>query len=309
MKTLRRLALITTLLTLLLIAVGASVRAAGAGLGCRDWPQCFENHWLPPADASGLSAADARDYSFAKAWIEYANRLVGVVIGLFIFATGVLAWFVARHRPAILWLLSAAVVMTGFQGWQGGQVVFKELDPRWVTVHLVTALVILVLLARATTDLFGSGWVKPDRLEPRRARMRLAARIALVFVLSQVVLGALVRGTVDLVALEQPTLARPDRLAEVGFIDIFHRQIGALSWFLIAGAAFLAWRSRGGASLAIRRWAAVAFGLGSLQIAFGLGLAYVGLPPALQVLHITSACALVVALDLLQRFAGADLKP
>ncbi|MEZ6196233.1 MAG: COX15/CtaA family protein [Planctomycetota bacterium] len=306
MNGLRRLTLITTILTLGLIAVGASVRAAGAGLGCAHWPKCFETHWLPPSDASDLPPADAAKFNLAKAWIEYANRLVGVVIGFFILATGILAWKRARRRRDVFPLLAAAVLLTGFQGWQGGQVVFKELDPRWVTVHLVTALAILLLLARALLNLSEPRSLPiPEKLDPDRARLKLAARAALVLVVSQVVLGALVRGTVDLVANENPDLARGDRLAEVGFIDHFHRQIGALAFFGVAAAFWFARRTRHLEDGSDRtRTATAALLLAAVQIAFGLGLAYVGLPPVLQVLHIATACALVVSLDWLQALAG-----
>src|SRR5512134_570346 len=64
------LGLITALLTIGLIVVGAVVRVSGSGLGCGDdWPLC-NGSIFPPLD--NLSA-----------WIEWSHRLLAMLIGLF----------------------------------------------------------------------------------------------------------------------------------------------------------------------------------------------------------------------------------
>ena len=40
-RRLRALALLTCLLSLLVVAVSATLRLSGAGLGCADWPGCY----------------------------------------------------------------------------------------------------------------------------------------------------------------------------------------------------------------------------------------------------------------------------
>ncbi|MEK9985133.1 MAG: COX15/CtaA family protein, partial [Opitutae bacterium] len=76
----RKLATSTLIATLLLILVGGLVRVSGAGLGCPDWPRCW-GCWLPPADISVIDPVkyDISQYNKTKMWIEYANRMVGVV--------------------------------------------------------------------------------------------------------------------------------------------------------------------------------------------------------------------------------------
>merc|ERR1711965_19697 len=94
----RGLATLTLAAVYFLILVGASVRASGAGMGCPDWPTCF-GQWVPPTAESQLPAnyqevyaelgyGDTR-FNVVKTWTEYLNRLIGVTIGLLIFAT---AW-------------------------------------------------------------------------------------------------------------------------------------------------------------------------------------------------------------------------
>ena len=90
----RRFALITLGAVYFLIAVGASVRASGAGMGCPDWPTCF-GQWIPPTSETQLPSdyqeiyadlgyADTR-FNVVKTWTENLNRLIGVIIGLLIY--------------------------------------------------------------------------------------------------------------------------------------------------------------------------------------------------------------------------------
>ena len=74
----QRLAVLTTVLTYLLIAVGGLVRASGAGLGCPDWPRCF-GAWIPPASAADLpSQFDASQFNPTLMWTEYLLSLIHI---------------------------------------------------------------------------------------------------------------------------------------------------------------------------------------------------------------------------------------
>ncbi len=77
----------------LVILAGGVVRMTQSGMGCPDWPKCF-GMWIPPTDASQLPAdfesylsKQDIDHSFNvyHTWIEYINRLLGAILGVFIF--------------------------------------------------------------------------------------------------------------------------------------------------------------------------------------------------------------------------------
>src|SRR5688572_9949285 len=99
----QRFALITTIATYLLIGIGGLVRAAGAGLGCPDWPKCFDR-WIPPTDVSQVPPSiDPSLFNVTKAWIEWLNRLTGVIVGFLIFGALVLAILHHRRSRRVLW--------------------------------------------------------------------------------------------------------------------------------------------------------------------------------------------------------------
>ena len=113
MKLFLKIFILCTALTYMLIFVGALVRVSGSGLGCPEWPKCygefyppltslemekrlFEEHStgtkLTEKEAGELAQAfDVRNYNVLKAWIEYVNRLCGVILGLFMILVVILA--------------------------------------------------------------------------------------------------------------------------------------------------------------------------------------------------------------------------
>jgi heme a synthase len=124
-KRFRNIGVITVVAVYFLILVGGIVRSTGSGMGCPDWPKCFGS-WVPPTDVSQLpddyleiykeqrveknrklagyldkmgfekvsqeifahpNQYTETEFNVTKTWIEYLNRLVGVVIGILIFLT------------------------------------------------------------------------------------------------------------------------------------------------------------------------------------------------------------------------------
>ena len=190
MREFRNIAVAATAATFLLIAVGGFVRAAGAGLGCPDWPRCF-GRWIPPTEVSQLPPEiDPAEFDFALAWIEYVNRLLGVVVGLLIVAVLVSAWHAHRRRPDILVPAAATALLVAFQGWFGGQVVAHELDPRLVTVHLFVALAIAGLLLHLVVRGFDAEGGRLPRPPSAAAPLFPIAVLVLGAAVVQVMLGA-----------------------------------------------------------------------------------------------------------------------
>ena len=285
----QRLALWTTATTYLLIFVGGLVRASGAGLGCPDWPRCFGG-WIPPASAADLPPGfDPSQFNPTLMWTEYLNRLLGVTVGFLILATVVSAWRDHRRESRILWTSIAALLLTGFQGWLGGQVVEAQLAAWIVTVHMLVALVIVSLLLYATVYAFYVPRTAPGRPDlARRAALIGATAVLIGITLIQVALGTQVRGRVDH-ALDTG-VARDLALAAVGALDVTHRDVSLAVFGMTLVVSLLARRTGVGA---IARWVSVSMWLTMLQIGLGVVMAYQALPPAAQVLHLTVASLLL----------------
>jgi cytochrome c oxidase assembly protein subunit 15 len=295
LKIFARLALATTLATYLLILVGGLVRASGAGLGCPDWPHCY-GRWIPPTSVSQLPPGyDPANFNAVLTWTEYVNRLLGVTIGFLIIATFVTALRWHRSHPRILWPSALALLLVGYQGWLGGQVVKSGLEPWIISAHLVLALVIVTLLLYATFvafELRGGGIAVPSNAG--RTLMRFSALVGFV-VLAQVYLGTLVRGGIEKAVGADPELARSAWLSSVTTQDQIHRTMAAIAVFAV-GALMLHVRTRFSGSVALVRWATVAFCLILVQAFVGTLLARLDLPPAAQVIHLSVASLLLGSL-------------
>jgi cytochrome c oxidase assembly protein subunit 15 len=288
-------AILTTIATYFLIAVGAMVRAAGAGMGCPDWPRCFDR-WIPPTDVSQVPPhIDPALFNVRLAWIEYLNRLVGVSIGIFIAVALYLALRHYRNTPRVLWPTVFAFFGVGFEGWLGAKVVSSNLDPHMITVHLVMALLVVSALLYATVCAFFPGGRPLENLPVERRALGQYARNTLLVLLLQIGMGAWLRGDLEVVAKSSPELDRADWILKAGLANPLHRFLAVVVTLLV-GYLYLRVRRVFGQSVWLNRAALSCVVLVLLQLLLGVVLAKLALPPVAQVLHLTIGSLLMGAL-------------
>lgn len=144
----RYLILLTSLLALCVIVLGAYTRLTDAGLGCPDWPGCYGHLVVPsgPNDVLQSSIKFQQPLEASKAWTEMIHRYVAGTLGLCIFLVATIG-FVKKVRgrkfPTIPLLLTGLVV---FQALLGMWTVTLLLKPVIVLLHLLGGLTILSLL-------------------------------------------------------------------------------------------------------------------------------------------------------------------
>ncbi|HAH51839.1 MAG TPA: heme A synthase [Balneola sp.] len=293
----QKTAITTVFATLFLILVGGLVRAAGAGLGCPDWPKCF-GMWIPPTNIADLpSQFDASQFNVIKTWIEYVNRLVGAVIGLLIIATFLRSFKYRKSEPSVFYSSAVAFILVLFQGWLGGQVVATGLSEWLITVHMIVAMIIVNVLLyaafKASENLI--------QLQIDRSLQKKLWNIGLVLlVLStiQMVLGTQVREQIDVIKEVDSALV-PPRSTWIGMLGEIFEIHRTFSWALVISGAYLGfilWKEEVVGQLKLVGIVNVV--LIFAQVLIGVGLAYMDVPRVLQVLHLVGI-ALMICLQFL----------
>ncbi|MEM9895578.1 MAG: COX15/CtaA family protein [Bacteroidota bacterium] len=298
---------------LALILIGSIVRSMGAGMGCPDWPKCF-GQYIPPTDGESLpdnylevfkekrvsknrrlasmltymgfdNAAtrltsdpkilEEEYFSVTKAWVEYINRLVGVLIGFLVTLNMVFSF---AHKSWSMRIAGVGVfLLTVIQGWLGSIVVSTNLLPGLITFHMLMALFILALLI----------YMHVNAKQVRRISDRTLLLICIVmFVLyiPQIVMGTEVRGLVDM--LKDNGVQKSLWLENFTVIFSYHR---SYSWaFLVLSIALLVMvRRRGYQQLQFATYALL--GLVFAAMFIGLGLTKLSFPAVLQPPHLLVA--------------------
>ena len=295
----RRFAFITLAAVYFLIAVGASVRASGAGMGCPDWPTCF-GQWVPPTSEAqlpndyqeiyaDLGYSDTR-FNVVKTWTEYLNRLIGVSIGLLIFMTAAFSWRLRSYDGSIFAASLAAFFMVGFQGWLGSKVVSSNLQPGMITLHMLVALAIvgtlLFALAQARLQIMLSQPV--TAIDPRVKRWLLV--IVSMSVL-QIAMGTQVREMTDFLKETQGEELRSSWIEFMPWFFYVHRSFSAALLVANLWLAKLLIDSLGW-SHTLTRLTFLMIGVICFSVASGATLGHFGMPAFAQPTHLVAAAFL-----------------
>lgn len=340
-KRFRFWSVLTVISIYLLILVGGIVRATGSGMGCPDWPKCF-GQWVPPTEASQLPADYKQvytaqrvvknqklartlaslgfkqvagnifdhptqyietDFNATKTWIEYVNRLLGALIGIFVFVTAVVAWpYWQRDRP-VFWLAVASWLLTGFQGWLGSLVVSTNLLPVMVTIHMGLALFIVALLLYAAhrarwgsveqelshqLELETLGGQDDEEVAVATG-LRWLLWGALLLTFGQIIIGTQVREEIDQIAAVAGYAQRATWIDKLGSVFESHRTLSAIVVLVNVYVGYQLWQM---AVPTLRRLVMATWMVLGLEMVAGIMLAYFALPAFVQPIHLTLATML-----------------
>ncbi len=293
---------ITLTTVFLVILAGGVVRTTGSGMGCPDWPKCF-GQYIPPTDASQLpvdyktrfavKGKEIATFEAFKTWTEYINRLLGALLGLFVFVQLVSGFPRWKRDKLTVWLCVGMLVMTGFVGWLGSVVVATDLQPVKITTHMLSALVILgmsVMIVLRTSRSTSSIQVTSQFSQALKPFLLLALGMTLV----QVMLGTQVREQIDEMAKVLNGGARDLWIDQLSAIFKIHRTFSLLVLAVNATIMYVVFKKSGGV-VGIRAYAVVLGLCVTSEILLGVILSYFAMPTFAQPLHLLFASGMFAA--------------
>lgn len=314
MQSFRRLTFSTLVAVYVLILVGGIVRSSGSGMGCPDWPKCFGS-WVPPTTVQQLpsdyqefysayrekknvkfakyltalgfddtaqkllkdkSVLEEAEFNATKTWIEYLNRLTGVIIGFMIFAVFVSSLKFRKSKRRITIMGFLVFVMVGVQGWLGSIVVSTNLTGWTITLHMFLALVIVAMLAY----LFVESNDHPYVGQQKSVSVWLVL-VCLIILTVQILWGTKVREAIDAAAASLP---RDSWISNLGKAFFIHR---SFSWAVLLFYVGLSYNLIKTLGLKPFPLTLIVLILGA--ILSGAGMAYFAVPAFLQPVHLLIA--------------------
>ncbi len=307
----------------LVIIAGSVVRTTQSGMGCPDWPKCFGQYIPPTSmeqvlfnahkpyskgqfvkhndslwsakttfvSSSNFNVEDWKHYNkhgytkivIYQTWIEYINRLLGALLGLFIFIQVIWSFRLRKANTSLFIWSMVLLVLTGFQAWLGKTVVDSNLAVIKISIHLAGAVAMLLVQLFILHQLY-----KVEQLISRKITNWLYALGAATII--QFFMGVVVRQKIDEVSELQSFLNRGQWLDDVGGIYYAHRSFSLLLFF---GFFMLYFKFK--KELNFNLYKIVLLTL-LLQLSIGLLFNYANFPALVQPLHLFLSSVLLSAL-------------
>jgi len=316
----QRIAFATTISLIVLIFVGAIVRATGSGMGCPDWPKCW-GKLIPPTHVSQIDVNSLpidkykikaqrhgrnpdeitketvlEEFDPLETWIEYINRLTSIPLGFLTLATLIgSCWFI-KQRPFIFGASLVAFALLLINAIMGRNIVYSGLKPGVITTHM--ALAILMLGVLVFIAWYGRSTPWRFKLRSRHTMTAKLACVLLGLTLIEGIMGSQVRELTD--SLQKTHQDSPRSLwveqLELSTTYLIHR---SFSWFILIvtiGFGYLSLKYANDSSS--RKLSIVTIAMVLSQMVLGFWISLIGLHPIVQVLHIGLSSILVSALFL-----------
>lgn len=184
----KRILIISTLLALCVVVLGAYVRLTDAGLGCPDWPGCYGTLTVPQSESAIEAAQNTfpnQTVEVGKAWREMAHRYLAGTLGILILVGFVFSIKNRRYRSVSVILSSILLLLVMLQAALGMWTVTMLLKPVIVTLHLIGGMSTLGLLTWMTHRQWGH---YSDSVIPY-PHNKSVVRIGLIILALQIFLG------------------------------------------------------------------------------------------------------------------------
>ena len=310
-------------LVLLVILAGSLVRMTGSGMGCPDWPKCFgyfipptdvsqiewksntnfkkgiiikfeerlifakedfkSGSFIDLNNWNDYTKHDYSDFDPVKTWIEFLNRLIGVVAGLATLSMLFLSISIWKKKKTIFFISLAIVLGMGFQAWLGKLVVDSNLAPYKITTHMLMALVIVSLLIYSIFLIKGNTY----NIVVQNNSLKILIVFSVLISLIQITIGTQVREFVDIQYESFGPEKKEMWLTNPNFYFYFHRSFSILIFLVNLILFYLAYRKKMYLGI-IEKIMFIIF----LEIVVGIAMYYGDFPLLSQPIHLILATLL-----------------
>ncbi|HYG37447.1 MAG TPA: COX15/CtaA family protein [Cytophagales bacterium] len=316
----RRFGILSIIAIYVLVLAGGIVRSTGSGMGCPDWPKCFGS-WVPPTKEAQLpndykevfkakrhikneklagyleffnfkelanqvknEETDPVNLQFnvQKTFIEYINRVAGVITGFLILLTFLFSFSYFKETWSFTILSFINLILVAFQGWIGSLVVSTDLLPWMVTVHMLLTGLILALLIYMV---FKEADKRENFLSLKTPWLNFLLVLNVVISIVQMVWGTQVREEIDHIAQSLMHVNRDQWVSKLGVDFLIHR---SFSWIVMGVnilLIYVVYKNFKSVKL-FTSLALILFALVMAEIVAGIILAYFSFPAVIQPIHL-----------------------
>jgi cytochrome c oxidase assembly protein subunit 15 len=211
----------------MLFVIGGLVRSTGSGMGCPDWPKCFDQY-IPPTSEADLpenyqeyyknqrlrktkrfiqllhlfgfeekakefhqakELNESHKFNIIKAYVEYVNRLWGALTGLIVFICTLLSIQYFKYNWKVFFFTFLGFIAVFFNAMLGAVVVNSNLIGGIVTAHFIAAF--------AAISFFIIAYIYTNNLSELKIQTKKISIALILFISIQVTIGAFVRESYD----------------------------------------------------------------------------------------------------------------
>ena len=218
-------------------------------------------------------------YDPVHTWIEFINRLMGAVAGIFTLLMLLMSLKYFKKNKSITLISLLIVLGMGFQAWLGKLVVDSNLAPYKITVHMLMALVIVALI------IYLIYYSKEQENYHHDKKIKYLIIFSIILTLVQVFTGTQVREFIDI----QYELSKNKELwlESPDLYFYFHRTFSLLVFFINIYLFYYAFRK----SYNLKTISLISFVI-FLEILLGIIMYYGDFPILSQPLHLFLATIL-----------------
>ena len=270
---LRRLALASVVVNVVIVVTGGAVRLTNSGLGCPTWPRCTDSSLTP-----------TKQYAI-HGIIEFTNRQLTFVLVVVALVTWIVAMIRRSERGPATW----AALGIPAQAVLGGLTVLTHLNPWLVAAHFMLSMAVIAVAFLLWWRLRAS----VDVPTPPGPTVRILARITAGAALATLMIGTVVTGSGPH-AGDKDSSGKVHRTGlKVASVSQLHADVVMILIGLTVGLVVLVYAVH--AAEAVRRAAVVLLAIELAQGVIGYTQYFLHVPPLLVGLHMFGACLVWLA--------------